>query len=186
MKGLLLSAMLLFSNVTLPAFAADVGISISIGQPGFYGQIEIGDFPQPEVIYGQPILIEPLVISRPVIYLRVPLYHARDWRRYCHYYRACGERVMFVRDSWYTHTFVPYYRQHRQEYENRRHHDRGDKHYYRDYRDRQDDDHSYRDRGDGNSQGHKQKYRDDKGNRGKGHGDQGKGKGKDRGHEGKH
>jgi len=34
-----------------PALAADVGISVSIGQPGFYGQLDIGEFPAPRVIY---------------------------------------------------------------------------------------------------------------------------------------
>ena len=32
------------------AIAADVGVSISVGQPGFYGQIDIGNFPQPRVV----------------------------------------------------------------------------------------------------------------------------------------
>lgn len=38
-------------TVTTPALAADVGISVSIGQPGFYGRLDIGDYPQPQVIY---------------------------------------------------------------------------------------------------------------------------------------
>jgi len=40
------------TTLTMPAHAADVGVSISVGQPGFYGQIDIGDFPQPQLIYG--------------------------------------------------------------------------------------------------------------------------------------
>ncbi len=39
------------------AHAADVGVSISIGQPGFYGRIDIGRFPQPQVIYAEPRVI---------------------------------------------------------------------------------------------------------------------------------
>ena len=43
MKRFLSAAAL--AAMTLPALAADVGVSISIGQPGFYGHIDIGDFP---------------------------------------------------------------------------------------------------------------------------------------------
>jgi hypothetical protein len=32
------------ATVTAPALAADVGVSVSIGQPGFYGQLDIGDY----------------------------------------------------------------------------------------------------------------------------------------------
>jgi hypothetical protein len=45
MKRFLLSAVIAAATLTIPALAADVGVSVSIGQPGFYGQINIGDFP---------------------------------------------------------------------------------------------------------------------------------------------
>ena len=48
-----------------PVFATDVGVSVSIGQPGFYGQIDIGGYPRPPVIYGQPILVERVPVHRP-------------------------------------------------------------------------------------------------------------------------
>jgi hypothetical protein len=54
MKRFLLSAIIAAATFTAPALAADVGVSISIGQPGFYGQIDIGDYPQPRVLYAQP------------------------------------------------------------------------------------------------------------------------------------
>ena len=41
MRRLLFAAALI--AVTAPTLAADVAMSISIGQPGFYGQIDIGD-----------------------------------------------------------------------------------------------------------------------------------------------
>lgn len=94
-------------------FAADVGISISIGQPGFYGRIDIGDFPRPRLIYRQPVVIHPVpvgVASEP-IYLRVPPGHAKHWRKHCHEYDACGQRVYFVRDDWYSEVYVPHYRE---------------------------------------------------------------------------
>ena len=43
--------------VVTSAYAADVGVSVSVGQPGFYGRIDIGNYPQPEVIYAKPVVI---------------------------------------------------------------------------------------------------------------------------------
>ena len=48
----------LFTAAMGGANAADVGVSISVGQPGFYGQIDIGHFPQPRVVYAQPVVIQ--------------------------------------------------------------------------------------------------------------------------------
>ena len=39
------------ASATVSAFAADVGVSVSIGQPGFYGRIDIGSLPQPRLIF---------------------------------------------------------------------------------------------------------------------------------------
>jgi hypothetical protein len=52
---------------TVPALANDVGFSISIGQPGFYGQIDIGGYPQPQIIYPQPRVMYRAAMSRPPI-----------------------------------------------------------------------------------------------------------------------
>jgi len=95
-----------------PLFAA-AGVSVSIGQPDFYGRLDIGgDYPKPEVIYRQPVLVEQLPVEqRPPIYLRVPPDHAKNWREHCREYDACGERVFFVQDEWYTREYVPRYRE---------------------------------------------------------------------------
>jgi hypothetical protein len=112
-----------------PACAADVGISINIGEPGFYGQLNIGDFPQPSVIYSQPVLIERTsgYASRPPIYLRVPPGHEKHWQKYCGQYDACGRPVYFVRDDWYQHTYAPRYREHNNGKHGDEHH--GDEHH---------------------------------------------------------
>ena len=55
MKRFLIAAAVAAATITTPALAADVGVSVSIGQPGFYGRLDIGDFPQPQVIYRQPM-----------------------------------------------------------------------------------------------------------------------------------
>jgi len=97
------------TTATIPAFAADVGVSISIGQPGFYGQLDIGDFPPPRLIYRQPMIIERERMDRPPIYLRAPPGHIKHWRDHCREYNACGERVYFVQDDWYNREYVPRY-----------------------------------------------------------------------------
>ncbi len=111
MKTLRLVASLLLA--TPIAMAADVGISISIGQPGFYGRIDIGDFPPPLVVYERPIIVErgPRYIEREPIYLRVPPGHAKHWSKHCYRYHACDRRVYFVRDDWYLNDYAPRYRE---------------------------------------------------------------------------
>jgi hypothetical protein len=104
------------TTVTNPALAADVAVSLSVGQPGFYGRLDLGDYPQPQVIYSQPIVVEQVAVERPPIYLRVPPGQAKHWSKHCREYNACGERVYFVQDNWYNHEYVPRYReQHRDE-----------------------------------------------------------------------
>lgn len=106
----LLASLLL---ATPMAVAADVGVSISIGQPGFYGRIDIGDFPPPLVVYERPIIIErgPRYIEREPIYLRVPPGHAKHWSKHCYRYHACDRPVYFVRDDWYLNDYAPRYRE---------------------------------------------------------------------------
>ncbi len=117
---------------TAPALAADVGVSISVGQPGFYGHIDIGDFPRPQVIYSQPRVIYREAMNRPPIYLHVPPGHAKNWRRHCREYNACNERVYFVRDNWYQNEYVPRY----QERHGDRRDERGDDRHGKDHKDR--------------------------------------------------
>ncbi|MFN0183548.1 MAG: hypothetical protein ACKVQR_06980 [Aquabacterium sp.] len=91
--------------------AADVGVSVSISQPGVYGRIDIGRFPQPAVIVAEPVVIRPVV--RPVaavvqpIYLWVPPGHQKHWGKHCHRYQACGQPVYFVKDDWYHQHVMP-------------------------------------------------------------------------------
>ena len=89
-------------------FAANVGVSVTVGQPGYYGRIDIGGFPQPQLIYAQPVVIEPVpvgVVGQP-LYLHVPPGHAKNWRKHCGKYNACGQPVYFVSDNWYNNVYV--------------------------------------------------------------------------------
>ena len=93
------------------ALAADVGVSVNISQPGFYGRIDVGRVPQPVVIYAQPVVIEqrPMRVMREPIYLRVPPGHEKHWDKNCRRYNACGQPVYFVQDSWYREVYAPRY-----------------------------------------------------------------------------
>lgn len=95
-----------------PAFAGDVGVSISVGQPGFYGQINIGNAPLPQLVYAQPVVIQraPEFVSATPLYLHVPPGHEKHWSKHCAEYNACGRPVYFVRDDWYNNVYVPRYR----------------------------------------------------------------------------
>jgi hypothetical protein len=142
MKRILLAATL--ATAIAPAFAADVGVSVTVGQPGFYGHIDIGDFPPPQLIYRQPIVIQPVpvgVVYQP-LYLHVPPGHAKHWSKHCYQYNACGRPVYFVQDSWYNNVYVPQYR----ERGHNRGEDRGD--------DRDGDRGERHDNGHGHDKGH--------------------------------
>ena len=100
--------------IATPALAADVGVSISVGQPGFYGHIDIGNVPPPVLIYPQPVIIQRPVVVQPVpvqpIYLHVPPGHAKHWSKHCAKYDACSRPVYFVKEDWYNNVYVPEYR----------------------------------------------------------------------------
>lgn len=125
-----LIAVLALTSAALPALAG-VDVSINIGQPNFYGQIDIGDAPRPRLIRPEPVIIQPAprnVVVEPM-YLRVPPSHQQNWGRYCNQYGACGRPVYFVDDRWYNDEYAPYYRQrHDEGREWRREDDRRDWH----------------------------------------------------------
>lgn len=164
MKRLLLAAALGAAALSAPASAQ---VSISIGQPGFYGRLDIGGFPAPALLFPQPVMIQRVPVGRPPLYLRVPPGHAKHWGKYCGRYRACGERVYFVRDDWYTNEYAPRYREqhfdNRHEFREERRDDR------RDFReDRRDDRRDFREE----RRDDRRDFRDDRrgGDHGHGHG----------------
>ena len=109
MKTLVLAAVLLSAAT---AAVAQVGVSVTVGQPGFYGRLDIGDYPAPQLIYAQPVIVQrPQYYSARPIYLRVPPGHAKNWSKHCRRYNACNQEVYFVQDSWYNNQYAPRYRQ---------------------------------------------------------------------------
>ena len=149
MRRLLLALTIACAPMVTPALAADVGVSINVGQPGFYGQIDIGNYPRPQLIYRQPVIIEPVRTIRAPIYLHVPPGHAKNWSKHCRKYNACGERVYFVQDSWYNQQYVPrYQKKHYKDKDKHRDNEQYGKH--KDKYDKKDKD----DRDNGNGRNH--------------------------------
>src|SRR5262249_51838985 len=102
-------AVLTLTLAAVPALAADATVSITVGDPRFYGRIDVGGYPQPVLVYPEPVVIQPApagVVVQPV-YVRVPPGHEKDWRKHCKKYKLCGQPVYFVQDSWYTQVYVP-------------------------------------------------------------------------------
>jgi hypothetical protein len=110
MKRLLILAAV--ASATTSALAASVGVSVHVGEPGFYGRIDIGNFPPPQLVFPEPVIIQPVPVGvvRQPIYLHVPPGHAKDWRKHCRKYNACGQPVYFVQEDWYSNVYVPRYR----------------------------------------------------------------------------
>lgn len=149
MKRFLFAALL---AAAVPAIAADVGVSIQISEPGVYGRIDIGRFPQPQVVVAQPVWVQrPVhVVQRPdPVYLWVPPGHRKNWRLHCRDYNACGVPVYFVRHDWYDSHVRNHDRRvdrredRRDDRQDRRDDRRDDRHDRRD--DRRDDRHDRRD-----------------------------------------
>ena len=116
-------------GILLGAFAtvasADTSVAVTIGQPGFYGQIILGDaYPAPRVVYAKPVIVHrpAVVVVEPPLYLRVPPGHMKNWSRYCGRYQACGRQVYFVQDAWYQNEYAPRYNERKG---HGRDHDRG-------------------------------------------------------------
>jgi hypothetical protein len=102
MKRILFAvAITLFAVST--AQAANVGVSVSIAQPGFYGRVDLGPYPQPAVVYSHPVVVRPapVVVARPV-YVHVPPDHVKH--RHGYY------PVYYRHDRWHRDVYVPYYR----------------------------------------------------------------------------
>ncbi len=132
---------LLASLLAAPLFAqAQVGVSINVGEPGFYGQINIGNAAPPPVVYQAPMVVEapPGGVIEAPLYLRVPEEHHRNWRKFCHQYNACNRKVYFVTEDWYGRTYANHrHEEHevheREEHEHDHDHDRDHDHHEHGY-----------------------------------------------------
>lgn len=117
------------------AAATDVGVSVQISQPGVYGRIDIGRFPQPQVVVAQPVwILRPVVVVQQAppqpVYMWVPPGHRQNWRKHCGRYNACGVPVYFVQDQWYGEHVQGRGREREYEYESESEHGK-EKHKYK-------------------------------------------------------
>lgn len=92
------AAALMALSASPQAQAAQVGVQVSVHEPGFHGRIVIGDQPPPPVVYRQPVIVQqsPVAVVQQPIYLSVPPTHYQHWAHHCGYWRACGQPVYFV------------------------------------------------------------------------------------------
>jgi len=122
-----LSTVMALGLLNVSAANAEVGVSVSIGQPGFYGQLDIGDYyPRPQLVYAEPrvVYVEPAYRYAQPVYLRVPPGHIKHWDRECRAYGACGRPVYFVQDTWYQNVYAPRYTSYRSRGDDGRRYDR--------------------------------------------------------------
>jgi hypothetical protein len=97
-KTLRLISLLLIAGT---AHATDVGVSVQIGQPGFYGRIDIGNTAPPPVMMAQPVWVQRQPVHVAPVYMRIPPGHQKHWDKHCAQYNACGVPVYFVKEDWY-------------------------------------------------------------------------------------
>jgi len=99
-----MSALLLVQFTPAAQAGTDVRVIIS-GElaPGVYGRVEYGNDRPPPVLYATPTVIvrQPKPVQVQPIYLHVPPGHAKDWRKHCSKYNACGTPVYFVKSAEY-------------------------------------------------------------------------------------
>jgi hypothetical protein len=125
-KHFTLASLLFAMLISSAAHAADAGVSVQFGQPGFYGNFNIGDFQQPRLIYTEPRIIQRVTIAQAPMYLIVPPGHAKNWSKHCSRYNACSRPVYFVQESWYNSEVVPRYRgDHKDKRDKDKHHGKG-------------------------------------------------------------
>lgn len=104
-KSFLAISVLLLAQFA-PAAQADAGVRVIISgevAPGVYGRVEYGNDRPPPTLYATPTIIvrQPRPAQVQPIYLHVPPGHARNWRKHCSRYNACGTPVYFVRSAEY-------------------------------------------------------------------------------------
>ena len=91
-------------GIAAAAHAADVNVRVLVTgdvAPGVYGRVDIGSAPPPPVVYEKPVIIKRAATLPPPVYLHVPPGHAKNWKKHCAKYDACGMPVYFVRSAEY-------------------------------------------------------------------------------------
>ena len=111
-KGLSIACgLLLAGGLQAPPSNSQGLINILLGQPNYYGGLEMQGYTNPLLYNTRPILIQPNSTNNgQPVYLRVPSNQRQNWSRYCGQYNACNRQVNFVQDGWYNSVYAPRYR----------------------------------------------------------------------------
>jgi hypothetical protein len=108
MKKLLLAVAFAFASTSA---LAGVGISLNIGEPGYYGEVDVGGYSQPRTYSRSPRTVIRGNEDNDPVYLRVPRGDRNQWSRHCEQYNACDRPTYFVDDNWYNKEYSPAYRE---------------------------------------------------------------------------
>lgn len=79
----------LFAAVLLGSVTACTAKAASQVEVNLYGQVLPG-------VHGHVRVADPYPAYDRIVVIEAPYAHQRDWGRYCHHYRACGQSVRFV------------------------------------------------------------------------------------------
>ncbi|MBW8830232.1 MAG: hypothetical protein JF606_12495 [Burkholderiales bacterium] len=115
MKFVVPFLLLAAGSVSLASAQTNVGVSVSVAQPGVYGRIDIGNVAPPPVVYAQPVIIEQparVVVHQQPLYLYVPPGHQKHWAKHCGGYNACGQPVYFVKETWVRERYEEHHHRH--------------------------------------------------------------------------
>lgn len=112
-KGLSFACGLLFTgSLQVSPSSAQGLLNNLLGQPNYYGGLEMQGHTNPLLYNTRPILIQPSLSNNgQPVYLRVPSNQRQNWTRYCGQYNACNRQVNFVQDGWYNSVYAPRYRE---------------------------------------------------------------------------
>ncbi|MGB8337692.1 MAG: hypothetical protein WCD07_08020 [Burkholderiales bacterium] len=111
------------------AAQAQTSVNATIGgvlAPGVYGRVDVSNGVIPPLIYPQPVIIAPVAVAPPPLYMHVPPGHAKKWRKHCHKYNACGTPVYFVQANYagpHSYPVQPVYVEQKGKHKPKKHHD---------------------------------------------------------------
>ncbi|WP_031565707.1 hypothetical protein [Rheinheimera texasensis] len=78
-------------------FAAVLSVAVTAGTAKAASQVEVNLYGQVlPGVHGHVRVADPYPSYDRIVVIEAPYAHQRDWGRYCHHYRACGQSVRFV------------------------------------------------------------------------------------------
>src|SRR5215210_291895 len=83
-----ISMMMLLTACQGTALASNVSVTVNVGDPRYYGRIDVDGYPAPQLAYSEPVIVARPAreVAREPLYLRVPPGHAKHWDKHCRQY----------------------------------------------------------------------------------------------------